>query len=263
MSERDDSGMRELAAAYALGALSPGEAREFEAWLARSPEARREVAEFREVNALLAQEAPGMRPPADLRERVLDRVRHQSVVPPAPRRIGRSRVPTPIWIGLAASVVAALGLGALLVQNRRELAAREATVDSLEASLVQTQQQLAHREQTLNSILEPGVELSVLNTTGTPQPRIQLFWNRQTHVAMVHAFNLTPAQSGRVYQLWFIQDGRPIPSVTFNSEPSGHAMVEHVPMPAGELTHAAVTLEPPGGSQAPTSPVMLIGSLES
>ena len=115
----------------------------------------------------------------------------------------------------------------------------------------------------LGPCAKPGVELSVLNTTGTPQPRIQLFWNRQTHVAMVHAFNLTPAQSGRVYQLWFIQDGRPIPSVTFNSEPSGHAMVEHVPMPAGELTHAAVTLEPPGGSQAPTSPVMLIGSLES
>ena len=44
----------DLAAAYALGALSPDEARRFEAFLATSPEAQREVAEYREVAALLA-----------------------------------------------------------------------------------------------------------------------------------------------------------------------------------------------------------------
>ena len=44
----------DLAAAYALGALSPDEAQRFEAFLATSAEAQREVAEYREVAALLA-----------------------------------------------------------------------------------------------------------------------------------------------------------------------------------------------------------------
>jgi anti-sigma-K factor RskA len=130
--------------------------------------------------------------------------------------------------------------------------------------LLAAQERLAQRERTLNWILEPGIELSLLNTTGTAEPRIQFFVNRQRRVAMVHAFNLSPAEAGRVYQLWFIQDGKPVPSVTFNSEADGHAMVENINVPAGRgITHAAVTVEPTGGSPAPTSPVMLLGEMKS
>jgi anti-sigma-K factor RskA len=81
---------------------------------------------------------------------------------------------------------------------------------------------------------------------------------------MVHAFNLGTAEAGKVYQLWFIQNGQPVPSVTFNSEADGHAMIENIEMPAGSgITHAAVTIEPTGGSPAPTSPVVLLGELKS
>ena len=59
--------MRDLAPAYALGALSPEEARAFEAALAKSPELQREVAEYRELNAVLAAGQP-VHPPAALRE---------------------------------------------------------------------------------------------------------------------------------------------------------------------------------------------------
>ena len=52
---------RDLAAAYALGALAPEDARRFEEFLAGSPETQREVAEYRDVAALLA--LGGTRPP--------------------------------------------------------------------------------------------------------------------------------------------------------------------------------------------------------
>ena len=55
MTGPDHDAPQDLAAAYALGALPADEARRFEAVLAASPEAQREVAEYREVAALLAR----------------------------------------------------------------------------------------------------------------------------------------------------------------------------------------------------------------
>ncbi|MBK8005440.1 MAG: hypothetical protein IPK12_16335, partial [Gemmatimonadetes bacterium] len=46
-----------------------------------------------------------------------------------------------------------------------------------------------------------------------------------------------------------------------NTEPSGHGMVEQIPVPAGvELVAAAVTDEPAGGSPQPTTTPLVVGS---
>jgi anti-sigma-K factor RskA len=264
MSERNDTSMQELAAAYALGALSPEETRAFEAYLATSPETQREVAEYREVSAMLATAARSPAPSSDLKARVLDRVAAAKLAALPPTREPRSSVPASLWLALAASLALATWLGASLYTARAELAAREAAGDSVRAALAAVQDRLTQREKTLNWILEPGIELSVLNSTGNAEPKIQFFMNRQKRVAMVHAFNLGQAEAGKVYQLWFIQDGKPVPSVTFNSEADGHAMVENIEVPMGSgITHAAVTVEPTGGSPAPTSPVVLLGEVKS
>lgn len=264
MNEREQASMQDLAAAYALGALSPEETRAFEAYLAGSPEARREVAEFREVSALLAEGAPAAAPDPGLRNRVLERIARDKVVPLGTRRTPGARIPFPVWIALAASTVLVVGMGTMLATSRRELAARQAAIDSVRATLALVETRLSEREKTLNAIMEPGVTLSLLSTTNAPEPRIQLFWNRQSSQAIVHAFNLSPADSGMVYQLWFIKDGKPIPSVTFNAEYSGHALVQNITMPeGGGITHAAVTVEPVGGSLQPTSPVIMIGELRA
>jgi anti-sigma-K factor RskA len=264
MSERNETSMQELAAGYALGALSPEETRAFEAFLATSPETQREVAEFREVGAMLATATRGPSPSAELRRRVLERVAGNKVVALPARQAQRSSVPGSMWMALAASLALATWLGASLYTAKGELASSTAAADSVRAALAAVQGRLTQREKTLNWILEPGIELSVLNSTGNAEPKIQFFVNRQKRVAMVHAFNLGPVEAGRVYQLWFIQDGKPVPSVTFNSEADGHAMVENIEVPVGSgITHAAVTVEPAGGSSAPTSSVILLGEVKS
>jgi anti-sigma-K factor RskA len=173
-------------------------------------------------------------------------------------------IPPLMWIALAASLALAAWLGAGLSAARARLVAGTAVVDSARAALAMVEGRLREREQTLNWILEPGVELSVLNSTGSAEPRVQFFVNREKRIAMVHASNLDPVEDGKVYQLWFIQNGTPVPSVTFNPESDGHAMVENITVPAGTgITHAAVTVEPAGGSQAPTTPVILLGTVKS
>ncbi|MGH7702100.1 MAG: anti-sigma factor [Gemmatimonadales bacterium] len=266
MNPIDQSPLRDHAAAYALGALDAEEARAFEALLAGSPELRREVDEYRETNALLAlgTSAPQAPNPA-LRAQVLERIAREKVVPLRRAPTGPRRQSLLVWAALAASLVAVVGLGVSVRELRRQLGERDAALASLGQELADRNARLTAREATLNALLEPGVRLSTLVSAADPMPGMQLFVNPRRNIAIAHAFNLKPAGAGRAYQLWFIpKAGKPIPSVTFNSEADGHAMVEQIVVPTGvDLTAAAITDEPASGSPQPTTPVLLVGALQS
>jgi anti-sigma-K factor RskA len=255
MSDPRSESVQDLAAAYALGALAPEEARRFEAHLATSPAAQREVAEYREAAALLALDGAEGAPAEGLRRRVLARIA-ESKERAVPAPAGRSRTSPAVWGAFAASLVAALGLSAGLLSTRSELAA-------LRAELEATGRELAARESTLNAIFEPDVQMFQLTASGDPDPGMQLFWDRRRHRAVLHGFKLRPVPEGRAYQLWFIKDGAPVPSVTFKPEPDGHVKLEQVVVPQdGTVTAAAVTVEPEAGSPQPTSPILLVGQLQ-
>lgn len=252
--------MRELTPGYAFGALTPEEARAFEAAMAASPELARDVSEFREVGALLAAR-DGLKPPAELKQRLMASVRQQKVValPAKAPRAGRY-----LEIALAASVLVAVGLGWRAWSLGEVVRDREAAIVDLRRALATSQTKLATRERTLNTVLTAEHDLSLvrLAAVGAQAPGIQFFWNRRSSEAIIHAFRLTPAPAGRVYQLWLMKDGKPIPSVTFNSGPDGRALVTAFELPAGGgFSAAAVTVEPAGGSPQPTSPVIMFGTV--
>jgi len=273
MSTPDESSPRDLAAAYALGALSPEDARAFEAFLATSAEARQEVAELRETAALLALSAPETQPGAALRARVLDAVAATKVRPLPARTLAASfavqRWTPLLWGALAASLAVAVGLGIQswrlageLARRTADLAERDSTIAQQMRTLADQGQQLAARDSTLASLLSPGVELIQLTASGDPDPRIQLFWDRRHNTAVLHASKLKPVPRGRTYQLWFIKDGKPVPSVTFGVAPAGEALISRVAVPSeGLVSAAAVTEEPEGGSPQPTTPILLVGAL--
>jgi anti-sigma-K factor RskA len=259
MSAPDDS-LRDLAAAYALGALSAEETRAFEAYLATSPQARREVAELRETAALLAVAGTETRPGPELRQRVLDAVAASKVAVLPPAR-GRPVLP---WLAAAAAILVAAGLGLRLRNASTALAARDSTIAEQRRALSEQQQQLVKDEATLADLLAPGVQLVQLTKEGDPDPRIQLYWDRVHNTAVLHASKLKPSPPGRTYQLWFIRDGKPVPSVTFDVAPAGDALLREVTVPTGgALSAAAITQEPAGGSQQPTTPILLVGPLKS
>lgn len=253
MSHPEPESPRDLAAAYALGALAPEEARRFEAFLAGSPETQREVAEYQNVAALLALGGGEAAPSGDLRGRVLARVAETKGVPLRP---ARARGRAGLWVALAASLIAVVGLGLNLQSAQDDLR-------DLRELLADTQGRLAAREATLNAIFEPGVQMYQLTATGDPEPGIQLFYDRQRERAIIHGFRLREVPEGRAYQLWFIRDGKPVPSVTFKPEADGHARVEQIPVPTGgDVSAAAVTIEPESGSTQPTMPIKLVGPLK-
>jgi anti-sigma-K factor RskA len=265
MSRPDQDALLDLAPAYALGALSPEEAQRFEAYLATSPEAQREVAEYRELGALLALSEAEARPDAELRRRVLARVGEEKTTALPPRRAAPAgRRPAPaVWGALAASLLLVVGLSAGLISLRGRVDALQSELAAREQTLSERERLLRAREATLNAILEPGVKLFQLSASGDPEPGVQLFWDQQRNVAILHGSRLKGVPQGRAYQLWFVKDGKPIPSITFKPESDGHAKVERIPVPTGGvLSAAAITVEPESGSPQPTSPILLVGPLQ-
>ncbi len=219
--DMDGQDMKDLAAAYALGALDPAEARSFEAFLATSRGGAARgggVPRGRRTPRHDDGEGIGPGPSSDLRNRVLARVVQEKVVPLKPRH--RWTQLDPVGSGRRRSACGRAGAP----DDRASPAggrAGQRAIAELQRDFGATQAQLAAREATLNAILEPDVRLTTLTSTSTPAPVIQLFMNPKKRVALIHAFNLQPTESGRVYQLWFIpKGGKPIPSVTFNAEPT-------------------------------------------
>lgn len=238
----------DLAEAYAIGALEPDEVRVFEAHLAGCPDCPGVVRAQREVVVLLAQAAPSVEPGPQLRARVLQRFReeHRVVLPV------RRGVPL---AGLAwAAAVAGLAIagGALWRAHRTtvELAGVRATLE--------------RREGMLNAVLDASTAMYRLNPSADSlsPAGAQLFWSRDQHVWLLHAFNLPRLPEGRAYQLWFVTPAARIAAGVLDPDSLGHALLRvSVPPEAAGTELAAITLEPAGGSAQPTGPIVLAGNV--
>ncbi len=237
----------EMAAPFALDALSPEDRRAFEAHLAECAICKQEVRAHREITGLIAHATKPATPPADLRRRVL-----KGTEQTRPVRVERGKRLPPGWLAAAALLVVAAGLGWLAWSGRA------ARLDA-ERSLAEARSAIASRDSLLDALLSPDVVTAEL-TAADAQPSIRLFWNRVQGVVVLAAFQLPTAPAGRVYQLWGIPaDGTPVSVGTFNTSPEGETTARFNIDPNANFALSAVTEEPAGGSPQPTTTPFLVG----
>ena len=242
-----DHAWLDAAAPYALGAQSAEERAAFEAHLADCAICGAEVQALREVSGLLAHAAAAATPAPALRERILREAR--AVRPLAAR--GRSLRP---WIAAAASLALAVaaGLGYWRASHAR---------DALTRALAAARDTIAVRDSLVVTLLAPDVGTAALAATGKP-PSARLFWSPSRHRVVMAVFNLAPAPTGRIYQLWAIAAGKPMSLGLFNTAPDGRATVAmDVARELASFQLTAVTEEPVGGSPQPTQQPFLVGKL--
>jgi anti-sigma-K factor RskA len=250
----------ETAAAYALESLDAEERPEFEAHLTSCAECRSAVQEFRDVTGLLAYAPPAEAAPPGLGGRVEALVRADVAARTPPlalaRPVARARPVVLPWLAAAAGLALAVSAGAL---------ARRATTaaDVLEARLAALDARLSARDSVMLNLQGPEVHVVSLAAAGE-QPVARVFWNHVTSRFVVTAFALPPAPAGRTYQLWAIADGRaPVSMGTFDTNAAGEgsailtvgADIEAL----GFVALCALTLEPAGGSPAPTMTPLHVG----
>jgi anti-sigma-K factor RskA len=217
----DTGELHDLTAAYALDALEPDERAAFAEHLRGCERCREEVAAFEQTAAALAYAAEAPPPPPEVRERLLEAARAErpNVVPLRPRWA------VPAAAAAAVAACAALGLGLWAASLRSDLTQeREAR-----AALAVLARPDARRVPLAGA---DGV------AAFTPDGRAVLAFAR-----------LPEPPKGKTYQAWVIEDGqKPRPAGVFD----GRTLVLTRSLPAGSVI--AITVEPKGGSPAPTSP---------
>ncbi len=247
MPDQDDT--RDLVAAYVLDAVDDVERRAVERLIARDPEVAREVAELRAVAAALGEAVPG-EPPAGLRAAVLTAAAGTSQLTRA------TAVPTDAPAGTAVTVPARprrrpgtwLAVAAALVVG----AAVPATVAWQQADRAQVAEE---QQRALAELLADPTAVVVHGAVeGGGTATAVLTADR----ALFSAVGLADPGAGRTYQLWVIRDDVPIPGAVL-ADDAGR--VRGLTEDFGPGDALAVTVEPAGGSELPTTdPVVVLGA---
>ena len=252
-------GYHDEAAAFALGAVSDHEQSAMEAAMVVDASLATEVAQFREVAALLSLAAPALQPPAGLKERITARERSSAarvwqVTTPQPQ-IGRFRMPAIVpWLAAAASLIGVFSLRSSLASERGVRVAMESERRELETALTE-------RDALISTLISPDVELAKLVASGSP-PSARMYWNRGERRVVLAAWQMTPSPRGRTYQLWGIAQGKlPVSLGTFSVSVDGTARASFAVPEGLEIAIGAVTDEPEGGSAQPTTTPFLAGKV--
>jgi anti-sigma-K factor RskA len=227
VTERSHDELKELIAAYALGAVPPEEIRVIRAHILSCEECMAEADGYMDAAGALALAVDPVELPAGFEDRVLAAVREdrRAPVPEVRRRRRWSLGPV-----LAAGTVA-VALFAVLT-----------------AGLLDARSDLSQHEGVLAALLHgDGIEVEGSGAAGRMVP------TREGGVFAVAGLPNAPEE--HIYQLWLIEDGEPESAGTFEVR-DGISILETDLSPEG-ADAVAVTLEPGDGSIQPTTDPIL------
>ena len=224
-----------LAAAYSLDALDPEERRRFEAHYPTCDTCRTEVREFRETAAHLGAVDPAPLPDG-LRARVLAEVGRTRQLPPRvapPAR--RGPWVRPLLVAAAVLLVALVVGGALALRDGGDGSGGE-----------------------LAGVLAAPDAVTV-RLQGDRPGTLRVVYSKERDRAVLVGSGLGAPGPDRTYQLWAIDGSTPTSAGTF--EPgAGGSGDQGVDPPPGDPDAWGVTVEPAGGSPAPTGAILYQGT---
>lgn len=225
-----------LTGAYAMDALDAEERDAFEAHLRECAACREEVAELAATATRLAH-AAATTPPAGLRERVLAEVATTRQVPPV---AGVTDLSTRrrAWYLQPASAAAAL----LLVVSA-----------ALGVATWQAQQEASHAEQRAARVSAIATDPDRMEQVVTLPAGGRGMVLAADGAAMLRVRGAALLPPGEVYQLWVLRAGGPVSAGVLGRGGELEALVENV----GSGEGLGMTVEPAGGSAAPTGDLVL------
>jgi anti-sigma-K factor RskA len=223
--------------AYVLGALDDAEATEVRRHLSRCRRCLQEAEELQEVSGLMAFAAPDVAPPPELKGQLITRVRGEMVERSAPHRaspleqfrrlIQRSAL---VWTPISVLLIIGLLVGNLLLWQRL------------------SDEQAIPRMQTV----------PMAGTDASPGATGLLAIGGEGIDGTLVVEGLAPLNEDQQYQLWLIQDGQRDSGAVFSVDEQGQAFVNiDAPHALDDYSDFGITVEPAGGSPAPTGPKVL------
>ena len=282
---------QEIAALYALGALSQFEARAFDVHIREGCLAcDLELKQFDEVVGLLGAAVEPVAAPAYVRDLLAMRIQREASEAPAP---AASVIPFPEqpvvsqapdrasstvvrpWLPWAVAAAFLLAFVLSFTAWRTSRSALQTQLDQNRESTSAVLDENAELKEQLRKESAASAELAqITSVLSAPSARVlqlegqepapgssaTIYWDVQGNRWVVTA-ELPPAPEGKVYQLWFVTPEAKISAGLIHPDMAGHGFIAlQFPPDIGPLAAAAITLEPEGGSEQPTMPIYLIGN---
>jgi len=222
--------------AYAIGALDVDDVAALEEHLQNCASCRTELAEYHAMSESLLTAIPPKQPSVALRKQL------QSHLPGAKRK---SRLPTALTFGRFALGFAAIILIVLNITSLVQIR----TIQNQQTALLN---QVEDAQVALALMSSPNAQILPLTgdtVSGT------LLLDKQNNTAVLIARNLPQLGDEKTYQIWLVEeDGGRVSAGLFRPE-SGQPYTTKAILPSQTLTDylgIGVTVEPSGGSEAPT-----------
>lgn len=239
-----------LAGAYAMHALNAADTKLFERHLVRCPACTAEVAEFGEVAARLAA-AAATQPPEELKFRAMAAAARMRQLPPATGEVGATRTPARRrgWLPRQSRAASLALVTACVCAVLAGMFGVTASTEEYKLSQDQARSHLVAAVLTARDVVMLDAKV---RTGGTAA----VMMSRRERALVFAATGLAVLPSSKCYELWLIG-------------PAGETSAGMLPTPGQGRTGPVIasglvpgdrlglTVEPAGGSQRPTSPMIL------
>ncbi|MBI3967041.1 MAG: anti-sigma factor [Chloroflexi bacterium] len=285
----------ELLAAYALDALDPAELESVRVHLDECPVCQAEAEILRRTAGSLALVLSPVAPAPALRSRLLEAARRSvnldgaaaptngaatgvdgagdpALAPPrlqllttaerelpasvaGSREIPRSRLGVHLRWALVFAAVLLVALGWTFTLQRQ--------LDEQTRLAARLQTELAEKERALALLSSPSLVHMDLAGDQSPRASGRLFCNASSTRGILVVDNLPALSSSQVYQAWLRRGESRVSGGVFSVDREGYGhLVINAPEPIGQFQAVGVTVEPAGGSPAPTGNRVLAGAID-
>lgn len=272
--------LRELLPAYSVGALNADEARQVEQLLPNCPELHADARAYARLARALHYAPTSTTPAPELRERLLKEAAlaaaflHQSQAttalppgralpdrkPPLPdgRAAPKRRWLTPALVGLAALLIVTNLYWYMQVSMLQFDIDVEATA---RAELVGQVVMLQREQAALMLVSSPDARSVNLMSADGATAYARVSWLPDSGQAVMRSAALPLLERDQTYQLWLVPaDGVPVSAGVFDVNGAGSAtLIFDMIVPMDSLSALGISVEPQGGSPAPTSDPLAVG----
>jgi len=240
---------------YALRELPEQQALEVRRHLDDCPECRRDLGDLNSDMALLALSSVGPTPPQRSRERLLKAIKSE------PRRSKAVVMRRPWWSFVPSFAAVLLAIFGLMLW--RENTSLRRKLDVAQQTSSQKKAELERAQLVLDTLTSPeSSHFALVAAKSQPVPEGRASYMQKTGTLVFTAQHLPALPPQKVYQLWLIpaSGSAPMPFGTFKPDAQGNASMVMPNMDKAAPKMFAVTIEPEGGSQTPTMPIVMAGA---
>jgi hypothetical protein len=255
---KDHAQFAETLVLYALDALDDREEQaQLEAHLNSCAECRTELSALRGDAALLAFSTAGPLPPQRARQRLLDAIAGEQRKQPVSRKLVVGVLHTR-WLAIA-PVAATVVLAVFSLMLWREDARLRQRLDKAQEVLSAQAQQIQEMQSIRDLLNAPdALHVTLVTAKNSAQPQAKTVYAPSKGLLLM-ANNMEQLPQNKVYELWLLRadGGAPMPAGTFRPDPSGNVLMHHPMRSKIQAKTFAITIEPEGGSQTPTMPIVM------